>query len=363
MSTDEKSKVFEQIIDDYKCKEGYKIKTSDYNEILDKYELEKDELDAISELLVKAGFIDISEGDQYNNDFDGINDSDIEKVLGTEGVPLNDPVRMYLKEIGGFPLIDKETEKELSKKALLGDESAKNKLIESNLRLVVSIAKRYVGKGISFLDLIQEGNIGLIKALDKFDPSMGFKFSTYSTWWIRQNITRAIADQARTIRIPVHMTENLNKCKKISRLLTQELGREPTVEELSERVGLPVEKVKEILKSGQDPISLDTPVGEEEDTHISDFIEDDSSPTPDQAVSNTMLKEQLEKALHTLTPREEMVIKLRFGFVDGRPRTLEEVGSAFNITRERIRQIESRALRKLKRSSCSKTIKSFITDD
>jgi len=287
---------------------------------------------------------------------------DIDKLLADEGVAVDDPVRMYLKDIGKIPLLDPDREAYLAEKIAEGDEAAKNELVEANLRLVVSIAKKYVGKGMYFLDLIQEGNLGLIKAVEKFDHTKGYKFSTYATWWIRQAITRAIADQARTIRIPVHMVETIHRVSRTSRQLLQEFGREPTIDEIAEKLGMSADKVREIMKAAQDPVSLETPIGEEDDSHLGDFIPDDSSPTPAEAVSYQLLREQLNKVLHTLTPREEMVIKLRFGLEDGRTRTLEEVGREFNITRERIRQIEAKALRKLRHQSRSKILKGFLND-
>ncbi len=287
---------------------------------------------------------------------------DIDKLLADEGVAVDDPVRMYLKDIGKIPLLDPDREAILAEKIAEGDEAAKNELVEANLRLVVSIAKKYVGKGMYFLDLIQEGNLGLIKAVEKFDHTKGYKFSTYATWWIRQAITRAIADQARTIRIPVHMVETIHRVSRTSRQLLQEYGREPTIDEIAEKLGMSADKVREIMKAAQDPVSLETPIGEEDDSHLGDFIPDDSSPTPAEAVSYQLLREQLNKVLHTLTPREEMVIKLRFGLEDGRTRTLEEVGREFNITRERIRQIEAKALRKLRHQSRSKILKGFLND-
>ena len=270
-----------------------------------------------------------------------------------EGISVDDPVRMYLREIGKIPLLTFDEELELAKRILEGDEEAKQKLAESNLRLVVSIAKKYVGRGMLFLDLIQEGNMGLIKAVEKFDYTKGFKFSTYATWWIRQAITRAIADQARTIRIPVHMVETINKLIRTSRNLLQQMGREPTPEEIAKEMEIPVEKVVEIQKIAQDPVSLETPIGEEEDSHLGDFIQDEDSPAPHDAASYTLLKEQLEEVMNTLTPREAKVLKLRFGLEDGKSRTLEEVGKEFNVTRERIRQIEAKALRKLRHPSRS----------
>ena len=277
-----------------------------------------------------------------------------------EGVSLEDPVRMYLKEIGKIPLLSMEDEIELAKEMELGSEEAQKRLAEANLRLVVSIAKRYVGRGMQFLDLIQEGNLGLIKAVEKFDHTKGFKFSTYATWWIRQAITRAIADQARTIRIPVHMVETINKVKKVSSQLLHQNGHEPSAEEIAKELDMSVDKVREILRVSQEPVSLETPIGEEEDSHLGDFIQDDEAPSPADAASHTLLKEQLGNVLSTLTPREEKVLRLRFGLEDGRSRTLEEVGKEFNVTRERIRQIEAKALRKLRHPSRSKKLKDFL---
>ena len=277
-----------------------------------------------------------------------------------DGVSIEDPVRMYLKEIGKVPLLSAEEEIELAKRMELGDQEAKKRLAEANLRLVVSIAKRYVGRGMLFLDLIQEGNLGLIKAVEKFDYRKGYKFSTYATWWIRQAITRAIADQARTIRIPVHMVETINKLIRVSRQLLQELGREPTPEEIAKEMDMPVERVREILKISQEPVSLETPIGEEEDSHLGDFIQDDNVPVPADAAAFTLLKEQLEEGLGTLTEREQKVFTRRFGLEDGRARTLEEVGKEFNVTRERIRQIEAKALRKLRHPSRSRKLKDYL---
>ena len=286
-----------------------------------------------------------------------VEDLDVDNM---EGISLDDPVRMYLREIGKIPLLNYDEELELAKRILEDDEEAKKKLTESNLRLVVSIAKKYVGRGMLFLDLIQEGNMGLIKAVDKFDYTKGFKFSTYATWWIRQAITRAIADQARTIRIPVHMVETINKLIRTSRHLLQQNGREPTPEEIAEEMEIPVEKVLEIQKIAQDPVSLETPIGEDDDSHLGDFIQDDDSPSPQDAASYTMLREQLEEVMKTLTPREAKVLRLRFGLDDGKARTLEEVGKQFNVTRERIRQIEAKALRKLRHPSRSKKLKEYM---
>ncbi len=288
-----------------------------------------------------------------------IKEEDID-LASMEGINIDDPVRMYLREIGRIPLLSYDEELELAKKVLAGDEAAKQKLAESNLRLVVSIAKKYVGRGMLFLDLIQEGNMGLIKAVEKFDYTKGYKFSTYATWWIRQAITRAIADQARTIRIPVHMVETINKLIRTSRHLLQQLGREPTPEEIAAEMEIPVEKVTEIQKIAQDPVSLETPIGEEDDSHLGDFIQDDDSPAPQDAAAYTLLREQLEEVMKTLTPREAKVLKLRFGLEDGKSRTLEEVGKEFNVTRERIRQIEAKALRKLRHPSRSKKLKDYM---
>ena len=298
-------------------------------------------------------------------DIDGLDDEEeveLDKIdlSVPEGVSIEDPVRMYLKEIGKVPLLSAEEEIELAKRMEQGDENAKKRLAEANLRLVVSIAKRYVGRGMLFLDLIQEGNLGLIKAVEKFDYRKGYKFSTYATWWIRQAITRAIADQARTIRIPVHMVETINKLIRVSRQLLQELGREPTPEEIAEEMDMPVDRVREILKISQEPVSLETPIGEEEDSHLGEFIQDDNVPVPADAAAFTLLKEQLVEVLGTLTEREQKVLRLRFGLDDGRARTLEEVGKEFNVTRERIRQIEAKALRKLRHPSRSRKLKDYL---
>ncbi len=328
-----------------------------------------DQIEKIYEVLENSGievtnYLENDDGYSVSSDSapEVDDNEDIDKLLADEGVAVDDPVRMYLKDIGKIPLLDPDREAILAEKIAEGDEAAKNELVEANLRLVVSIAKKYVGKGMYFLDLIQEGNLGLIKAVEKFDHTKGYKFSTYATWWIRQAITRAIADQARTIRIPVHMVETIHRVSRTSRQLLQEYGREPTIDEIAEKLGMSADKVREIMKAAQDPVSLETPIGEEDDSHLGDFIPDDSSPTPAEAVSYQLLREQLNKVLHTLTPREEMVIKLRFGLEDGRTRTLEEVGREFNITRERIRQIEAKALRKLRHQSRSKILKGFLND-
>ena len=304
----------------------------------------------------------ITDDDDDNIILSDEDDVDVEQIdlSVPDGVSIEDPVRMYLKEIGKVPLLSAEEEIDLAKRMELGDEEAKKRLAEANLRLVVSIAKRYVGRGMLFLDLIQEGNLGLIKAVEKFDYRKGYKFSTYATWWIRQAITRAIADQARTIRIPVHMVETINKLIRVSRQLLQELGREPQPEEIAEEMNMPVERVREILKISQEPVSLETPIGEEEDSHLGDFIQDDNVPVPAEAAAFTLLKEQLVEVLGTLTEREQKVLRLRFGLDDGRARTLEEVGKEFNVTRERIRQIEAKALRKLRHPSRSRKLKDFL---
>ena len=316
--------------------------------------------DAIENLGVDVLKDEIEEPDI--KDLEEVEDVKIEDIedMNFEGVNIDDPVRMYLREIGKIPLLTFDQELELAKQILEGSEEAKQKLSESNLRLVVSIAKKYVGRGMLFLDLIQEGNMGLIKAVEKFDYTKGFKFSTYATWWIRQAITRAIADQARTIRIPVHMVETINKLIRTSRHLLQQLGREPTQEEIAEEMEIPIEKVIEIQKIAQDPVSLETPIGEEDDSHLGDFIQDDDSPAPHDSAAYTLLKEQLEEVMSTLTPREAKVLKLRFGLEDGKARTLEEVGREFEVTRERIRQIEAKALRKLRHPSRSKKLRDYM---
>ena len=328
-----------------------------YQEILDEVEnidLSPEQIEKIYEVLESMGI----EVQGAANDVDII-EEEIDLSV-PEGIAIDDPVRMYLKEIGKVPLLSSEEEMELAKQIEAGSQYAKKKLAEANLRLVVSIAKRYVGRGMLFLDLIQEGNMGLIKAVEKFDYTKGFKFSTYATWWIRQAITRAIADQARTIRIPVHMVETINRLIRTSRHLLQQLGREPTPEEIAKEMDMSVEKVMEIQKIAQDPVSLETPIGEEDDSHLGDFIQDEDSPAPQDAASYTLLREQLEEVMKTLTPREAKVLKLRFGLEDGKSRTLEEVGKEFNVTRERIRQIEAKALRKLRHPSRSKKLKDYM---
>ena len=337
----------------------------DLDEALEEMDFDLDSLDKLYESLeesdIPIGEISSAEISEIESEVEKLSTSDsMEKLLEQGGVQIDDPVRMYLKEIGRVPLLSTEEEKELAERMAQGDEDAKMKLVEANLRLVVSIAKRYVGKGMFFLDLIQEGNIGLMKAVEKFDYEKGFKFSTYATWWIRQAITRAIADQARTIRIPVHMVETIHKVSRYSRQMLQELGREATAEEIGEKMGMSADKVREIMKIAQDPVSLETPIGEEEDSHLGDFIPDDDAPQPSEIASATILREVIERELHTLTPREEHVIKLRFGLYDGRSRTLEEVGKEFDITRERIRQIEAKALRKLRHPSRARHLKGFL---
>jgi RNA polymerase primary sigma factor len=332
-----------------------------YKEIMDAFqeiELSPEQIEKIYETIENMGIDVIGDIEEEIEDMQ-IEEEDLDLSV-PEGISIDDPVRMYLKEIGKVPLLSAEEEVELAKRMEMGDAEAKRRLAEANLRLVVSIAKRYVGRGMLFLDLIQEGNLGLIKAVEKFDYSKGFKFSTYATWWIRQAITRAIADQARTIRIPVHMVETINKLIRVSRQLLQEKGREPFPEEIAEEMNMSVEKVREIMKISQEPVSLETPIGEEEDSHLGDFIPDDDAPAPAEAAAFTLLKEQLIGVLDTLTPREEKVLRLRFGLDDGRARTLEEVGKEFNVTRERIRQIEAKALRKLRHPSRSKKLKDYL---
>ena len=350
------------------------LELQEINDFFSDMELDAEQMEKVYEYL-EANHIDVlrvsGDGDGIE-ELDDVDDSDIvltdeddvdmEKIdlSVPDGISIEDPVRMYLKEIGKVPLLSADEEVELAKRMAEGDEDAKKRLAEANLRLVVSIAKRYVGRGMLFLDLIQEGNLGLIKAVEKFDYHKGFKFSTYATWWIRQAITRAIADQARTIRIPVHMVETINKLIRVSRQLLQELGREPTPEEIAAEVDMPVERVREILKISQEPVSLETPIGEEEDSHLGDFIQDDNVPVPAEAAAQTLLKEQLDEVLDTLTEREQKVLRLRFGMDDGRARTLEEVGKEFDVTRERIRQIEAKALRKLRHPSRSRKLRDYL---
>ena len=346
-------------------------------DVLDQTDLDKNQMDDIYELLMAKGIEIVSEHEPddfetlLETDPDAIHDPDVEAMVEEaadidieasipKSIAVDDPVRMYLKEIGKVPLLTADEEIELAKRMEKGDEEAKKRLCEANLRLVVSIAKRYVGRGMLFLDLIQEGNLGLIKAVDKFDYTKGYKFSTYATWWIRQAITRSIADQARTIRIPVHMVETINKLIRVSRQLLQTYGREPSPEEIALEMGITVEKVREIQKIAQEPVSLETPIGEEEDSHLGDFIPDEDVPAPAEAAAFSMLKEQLVEVLDTLTEREQKVLKLRFGLEDGRARTLEEVGKEFDVTRERIRQIEAKSLRKLRHPSRSKKLKDYL---
>ena len=331
-------------------------------------EADAEQIDKVFDKMEALG-VDISKDDDIEEpdleDLEEVEEIPLEDIntMSFEGINVDDPVRMYLREIGKIPLLSFEEEADLAKRVMDGDEEAKQKLSESNLRLVVSIAKKYVGRGMLFLDLIQEGNMGLIKAVEKFDYTKGYKFSTYATWWIRQAITRAIADQARTIRIPVHMVETINKLIRTSRHLLQQMGREPTPEEIAAEMEITVDKVMEIQKIAQDPVSLETPIGEEDDRHLGDFIQDEDSPAPQDSAAFTLLREQLEDVMNTLTPREAKVLKLRFGLVDGRPRTLEEVGKEFMVTRERIRQIEAKALRKLRHPSRSKKLKDFMSTD
>ena len=368
---------FLKTLESLKASAKAKKNTLEYDEILNAFngiELTEDKMDMILEYLEK-NHIDILQGKSPEDvpDDDLLLESEEDILLSDneeiglisdvdilEGVSTEDPVRMYLKEIGNVPLLSGEEEVELAKRVEQGDEEAKKKLTEANLRLVVSIAKKYVGRGMPFLDLIQEGNMGLMKAVDKFDYTKGYKFSTYATWWIRQAITRGIADTGRTIRVPVHMVETINKTLRMTRTLLQELGREPTPEEVAARLNVPVARVREVLKISRDPVSLDTPIGEEDDSHLGDFIEDDSALSPADSAAFSMLREELNTALESLTDRERQVVELRFGLRDGRARTLEEVGREFNVTRERIRQIEAKALRKLRHPSRSKRLKDFL---
>ena len=357
----EKNESIDALIE--RAKASGKLSTRELNDAFERFDLDAEQIDSFYETCINNN-IEIVEDFMPDTDLklglDSDLSDDLEMALSTEGIAIDDPVKIYLKEIGRVPLLSAEEEIELAQRMSKGDSYAKKRLSEANLRLVVSIAKKYVGRGMQFLDLIQEGNLGLIKAVDKFDYTKGFKFSTYATWWIRQAITRAIADQARTIRIPVHMVETINKLIRVSRQLLQELGREPTPEEIAEEMKMPVERVREILKISQEPVSLETPIGEEEDSHLGDFIQDDNVPVPADAAAFTLLKEQLIEVLGTLTEREQKVLRLRFGLDDGRARTLEEVGKEFNVTRERIRQIEAKALRKLRHPSRSRKLKDYL---
>ena len=369
MTPEERNALFEKKLKELLTLAKSKKNVLEYQEISDHFkelQLNAEQFEKILDYLEKNN-IDVLKLQASDDDVLLPEDEDMEEIeldkidlSVPDGVSIDDPVRMYLKEIGKVPLLTAEEEIELAKKMEQGDQEAKKRLAEANLRLVVSIAKRYVGRGMLFLDLIQEGNLGLIKAVEKFDYRKGYKFSTYATWWIRQAITRAIADQARTIRIPVHMVETINKLIRVSRQLLQELGREPTPEEIAEEMDMPVERVREILKISQEPVSLETPIGEEEDSHLGDFIQDDNVPVPADAATFTLLKEQLDEVLSTLTEREQKVLILRFGLEDGRARTLEEVGKEFNVTRERIRQIEAKALRKLRHPSRSRKLKDYL---
>ena len=342
-----------------------KLTTQEIMDAMEDFDFDPSQVDKLYEALEAANIeivddLDIDPLDDLDAVLQETKDPSADDTVLADGIIIDDPVKVYLKEIGRVPLLTSEEEKELAIRIMDGDAKAKKRLSEANLRLVVSIAKRYVGRGMQFLDLIQEGNLGLIKAVEKFDYTKGFKFSTYATWWIRQAITRAIADQARTIRIPVHMVETINKVKKVSSQLLHKNGHEPVAEEIAKELDMPVDKVREIMRVAQEPVSLETPIGEEEDSHLGDFIPDDEAPAPADAASHTLLKEQLAEGLGSLTPREEKVLRLRFGLEDGRPRTLEEVGKEFDVTRERIRQIEAKALRKLRHPSRSKKLKDFL---
>ena len=356
MATQDKKQVLKELLESGKQKG--RLTTKEISDALEELDYDVEQVDKLYDTF-EAYNIEIVEDDGGESIAPASNE-ELESVLSADGISIDDPVKVYLKEIGRVPLLSAEEEVELAIRMSEGDVAAKKRLSEANLRLVVSIAKRYVGRGMQFLDLIQEGNLGLIKAVEKFDHTKGFKFSTYATWWIRQAITRAIADQARTIRIPVHMVETINKVKKVNSQLLHENGHEPTNEQIAEKLEMPVEKVREIMRGAQEPVSLGTPIGEEEDSHLGDFIPDEDAPAPSDVASHTMLKEQLAEVLSTLTPREEKVLRLRFGLEDGRSRTLEEVGKEFNVTRERIRQIEAKALRKLRHPSRSKKLKDFL---
>ena len=356
MATQDKKQVLKELLESGKQKG--RLTTKEISDALEELDYDVEQVDKLYDTF-EAYNIEIVEDDGGESIAPASNE-ELESVLSADGISIDDPVKVYLKEIGRVPLLSAEEEVELAIRMSEGDVAAKKRLSEANLRLVVSIAKRYVGRGMQFLDLIQEGNLGLIKAVEKFDHTKGFKFSTYATWWIRQAITRAIADQARTIRIPVHMVETINKVKKVNSQLLHENGHEPTNEQIAEKLEMSVEKVREIMRVAQEPVSLETPIGEEEDSHLGDFIPDEDAPAPSDVASHTMLKEQLAEVLSTLTPREEKVLRLRFGLEDGRSRTLEEVGKEFNVTRERIRQIEAKALRKLRHPSRSKKLKDFL---
>ena len=356
MATQDKKQVLKELLESGKQKG--RLTTKEISDALEELDYDVEQVDKLYDTF-EAYNIEIVEDDGGESIAPASNE-ELESVLSADGISIDDPVKVYLKEIGRVPLLSAEEEVELAIRMSEGDVAAKKRLSEANLRLVVSIAKRYVGRGMQFLDLIQEGNLGLIKAVEKFDHTKGFKFSTYATWWIRQAITRAIADQARTIRIPVHMVETINKVKKVNSQLLHENGHEPTNEQIAEKLEMPVEKVREIMRVAQEPVSLETPIGEEDDSHLGDFIPDEDAPAPSDVASHTMLKEQLAEVLSTLTPREEKVLRLRFGLEDGRSRTLEEVGKEFNVTRERIRQIEAKALRKLRHPSRSKKLKDFL---
>ncbi len=361
MAAKDKKSVIRSLIENGKA--NGKLTTSEINDALEQLDFDVEKVDKLYDTLESLNIDivdDIDLSDLEGKDFDSEHDEDDESLLSVDGINIDDPVKVYLKEIGRVPLLTPEEEVELAERMAKGDPAARKRLSEANLRLVVSIAKRYVGRGMQFLDLIQEGNLGLIKAVEKFDHTKGFKFSTYATWWIRQAITRAIADQARTIRIPVHMVETINKVKKVSSQLLHKNGHDPSAEEIAEELDMPIDKVREIMRVAQEPVSLETPIGEEEDSHLGDFIKDSDAPAPADAASHTLLKEQLEDVLSTLTPREKKVLELRFGLEDGRNRTLEEVGKEFNVTRERIRQIEAKALRKLRHPSRSKRLKDFL---
>ena len=359
MGVQDKKSILKELLESGKSKG--KLTTKEISDALEELDYDVEQVDKMYDLLEQNN-IEIIEDmvTPVEEDLKELKNADLDVALAAEGISIDDPVKVYLKEIGRVPLLSADEEINLAVRMSEGDIEARKRLSEANLRLVVSIAKRYVGRGMQFLDLIQEGNLGLIKAVEKFDHTKGFKFSTYATWWIRQAITRAIADQARTIRIPVHMVETINKVKKVSSQLLHKNGHEPTAEEIAEEIDMSVDKVREIMRVAQEPVSLETPSGEEEDSHLGDFIPDDEAPAPADAASHILLREQLGEVLHTLTPREEKVLRLRFGLEDGRSRTLEEVGKEFNVTRERIRQIEAKALRKLRHPSRSKKLRDFL---